>query len=34
MAQEKQFILKEERSFVEVVDGTLGVESVYSWSVL
>ncbi|CAD5250842.1 MULTISPECIES: NIPSNAP family protein [Halomonadaceae] len=34
MAQEKKFILKEERSFVEVVDGTLGVESVYPWSVL
>lgn len=23
-----------ERSFVEAVDGTLGVESVYPWSVL
>lgn len=34
MAQEKKFILKEERSFVEVVDGTLSVESIYPWSVL
>lgn len=25
MAQEKRFILREERSFVEVVDGTLGL---------
>ncbi|QPI63110.1 NIPSNAP family protein [Vreelandella venusta] len=28
MAQEQRFILKEERSFVEVVDGTLGIEAV------
>ena len=28
MAQERRFILKEERSFVEVVDGTLGIEPI------
>ena len=27
MAQSKRFILREERSFVEVVDGTLGIPS-------
>ena len=26
LAQDKRFILREERSFLEVVDGTLGVE--------
>lgn len=28
MAQERRFILKEERSFVKVVDGTLGIEPI------
>ncbi len=27
MAQSKRFILREERNFVEVVDGTLGIPS-------
>lgn len=34
MAQAQRFILKEERSFVEAVDGTLGIAPTDAWSAL
>lgn len=34
MAQAQRFILKEERSFVEAVDGTLGIAPIDAWSAL
>jgi hypothetical protein len=33
MAQNKRLILREERNFVEVVDGTLGIPTAFSEAV-